>query len=70
MSARRDDEGRQTSPPIDEGFRRWYEACPCCLGKAYPEIRRILDEEGRGADASEAQASAHAPNISERRRTR
>ncbi len=30
---------------IDEGFRAWYRACPCCLGEAHPEVRRALDEE-------------------------
>ena len=30
---------------IDEGMRRWYESCPCCMSTAYPEIKRALDEE-------------------------
>lgn len=30
---------------IDEGMRRWYHACPCCLSAAYPEVKRALDEE-------------------------
>jgi hypothetical protein len=30
---------------IDEGFRAWYRACPCCLGEAYPEVRQALDRE-------------------------
>lgn len=33
------------SVAIDEGMRRWYEACPCCMSAAYPEIKRTLDEE-------------------------
>lgn len=30
---------------IDEGMRRWYESCSCCMSAAYPEIKRALDEE-------------------------
>ena len=30
---------------IDEGMRRWHASCPCCLGDAYPEIRKVLDAE-------------------------
>ena len=30
---------------IDEGFRHWYEACPCCLSQAYPDVKQALDEE-------------------------
>lgn len=32
-------------PAIDEGMRRWYESCPCCLSDAYPEIKAALDAE-------------------------
>lgn len=32
-------------PVIDEGMRRWYEACACCLSDAYPEIKAALDAE-------------------------
>ncbi len=32
-------------PKIDEGMRRWYESCPCCMSAAYPEVKRALDEE-------------------------
>ena len=28
---------------IDEGMRRWYESCSCCLSDAYPEIKAALD---------------------------
>lgn len=38
--------------PLDEGFRRWYHSCPCCLGDAYPRIKRALDDE---ADAGHDQ---------------
>ena len=40
-----------TAPPIiDEGMRRWYESCSCCLSDAYPEIKAALDAE-RAASA-------------------
>lgn len=32
-------------PVIDEGMRRWYESCSCCLTDAYPEIKAQLDAE-------------------------
>lgn len=32
-------------PVIDEGIRRWYESCSCCLSDAYPEIKAQLDAE-------------------------
>lgn len=32
---------------IDEGMRRWYRACPCCLSEAYPEVKRALDVESQ-----------------------
>jgi hypothetical protein len=35
----------QALPVIDEGMRRWYENCSCCLGDAYPEIKAQLDAE-------------------------
>ncbi len=34
-----------TLPIIDEGMRRWYESCSCCLGDAYPDIKAQLDAE-------------------------
>ena len=37
-------------PIIDEGMRRWYESCSCCLSDAYPEIKAALDAE-RAASA-------------------
>ena len=30
---------------IDDGFRAWYESCPCCLSEAYPKVKRALDNE-------------------------
>lgn len=35
----------QGLPVIDEGMRRWYESCACCLSDAYPEIKAQLDAE-------------------------
>ena len=40
-------------PVIDEGMRRWYESCSCCLSDAYPDIKAQLD--------AERDASAQAP---------
>ena len=37
-------------PVIDDGMRRWYESCSCCLGDAYPEIKAQLDAERVTAD--------------------
>jgi YHS domain-containing protein len=34
---------------IDEGMRRWYENCSCCLSDAYPEIKAALDAERAAA---------------------
>jgi YHS domain-containing protein len=36
-------------PVIDEGMRRWYESCSCCLGDTYPEIKAQLDAEKAAA---------------------
>ena len=38
-----------TPPVIDEGMRRWYESCSCCLSDAYPEIKAALDAERAAA---------------------
>ena len=38
-------------PVIDEGMRRWYESCSCCLSDAYPDIKAALDAE-RAANAA------------------
>jgi YHS domain-containing protein len=34
---------------IDEGMRRWYESCSCCLSDAYPDIKAQLDAERAAA---------------------
>lgn len=36
-------------PVIDEGMRRWYESCACCLSDAYPEVKAQLDAERAAA---------------------
>lgn len=33
------------APAIDDGMRRWYESCSCCLSDAYPEVKAALDAE-------------------------
>lgn len=38
------------APVIDDGMRRWYESCSCCLSDAYPEVKATLDAE-RAANA-------------------
>ena len=42
----------QGPPVIDDGMRRWYESCSCCLSEAYPEIKAQLDAE-RAASAQQ-----------------
>ncbi|HWH37085.1 MAG TPA: hypothetical protein VNT28_04835 [Candidatus Limnocylindrales bacterium] len=32
-------------PVIDEGMRRWYDSCSCCLGDTFPEVKAQLDAE-------------------------
>ena len=41
-------------PVIDEGMRRWYEACSCCLSEAFPEVKAQLDAERAAAAAATA----------------
>ena len=48
---------------IDEGMRRWYESCSCCLSDAYPDIKAALDAE-RSAKA-EAPVSAGICEVAE-----
>ena len=50
-------------PVIDEGMRRWYENCSCCLSDAYPDIKAALDAER--AEAAEAPISAGICEIAE-----
>ena len=50
-------------PVIDEGMRRWYESCSCCLSDAYPEIKAALDAER--AAKSEAAVGAGICEVAE-----
>lgn len=34
---------------ITDGYREWYDSCPCCMSKAAPEIKQALDEEKAAA---------------------
>jgi len=43
-------------PVIDEGMRRWYESCSCCLSDAFPDIKAALDAERAAAEAPPVQA--------------
>lgn len=43
---------------VDAGFRRWYQSCPCCLSHAYPDVKRLLDEE-RIAQSLEEHGQGH-----------
>lgn len=43
-------------PVIDEGMRRWYESCSCCLSDAFPEVKAALDAERAAAGQSGADA--------------
>jgi YHS domain-containing protein len=43
-------------PIIDEGMRRWYESCSCCLSDAYPEVKAALDAERAAQSATPVDA--------------
>ena len=56
---------KATSGPgqvVDDGFRRWYEACPCCLSESYPEIKAALDREG-AAEPHAGSEAAGSPSV-------
>ena len=55
--------GTVALPVIDEGMRRWYESCSCCLSDAYPEIKAQLDAEG--SEAAEPAADAGIRHVAE-----
>ena len=42
-------QARAMAPVIDEGMRRWYESCSCCLSDAFPEVKAQLDAERAAA---------------------
>jgi hypothetical protein len=48
MEASRDE---SNTVAIDEGFRSWYAACPCCLGESHPDVKAALEREGLGRSA-------------------
>ena len=50
-------------PVIDEGMRRWYESCACCLSDAYPEVKAALDRER--AEAAEPPVAAGICEVAE-----
>lgn len=41
------------APAIDDGMRRWYESCSCCLSDAFPEVKAALDGERAANSAPE-----------------
>lgn len=43
-------------PVIDEGMRRWYESCSCCLSEAFPDIKAQLDAERAAAALAPVEA--------------
>lgn len=58
------DEGADSGPrrvAIDDGMRRWYQSCPCCLSEAYPEVKQRLDEETKSSPMA---AAGPAPGVS------
>ena len=48
--------GHIEMPVIDEGMRRWYESCSCCLSEAFPEIKAQLDAERSAAALAPVEA--------------
>jgi YHS domain-containing protein len=48
--------GHAELPVIDEGMRRWYESCSCCLSEAFPEIKAQLDAERAAAALAPVEA--------------
>jgi hypothetical protein len=39
-------------PEISEGLREWYDACPCCMSQARPDVKQALDEERAGTSTA------------------
>lgn len=59
------DSPRPTSVPlgvsiIDEGLRRWYASCRCCMHDAYPDVVAALD-----AERTRSQQAVSGPGICE-----
>lgn len=49
-----------SAPIIDEGLRRWYASCRCCMHDAYPEVVAALD-----AERTRSQQAVSGPGICE-----
>lgn len=45
---------------IDEGLRRWYASCRCCMHDAYPDVVAALD-----AERTRSQQAVSGPGICE-----
>lgn len=45
MNHQHEPEAAIDTATLDPGFREWYESCPCCMSKAYPEIKQAFDAE-------------------------
>ena len=45
MNPQHDQESAVDVRTLDPGFREWYESCPCCMSKAYPDVKQALDAE-------------------------
>lgn len=45
MSANHEHSGEVAGEQISKGLRQWYDACPCCMSQALPEVKQALDEE-------------------------
>jgi hypothetical protein len=59
--------GAPTLLVIDDGMRRWYESCSCCLSDAYPDVKAALDAERAAVAAPPVDAGicevAEAPEV-------
>ena len=40
---------RGTELVIDDGLRRWYASCRCCMHDAFPDVVAVLDAERKSA---------------------
>ncbi len=46
----------ENAPAIDEGMRKWYVSCRCCLSDAYPAVVDALDSERDAKKEAHAEA--------------
>ena len=56
-------EARTSDLVIDEGFRHWYKACPCCLSEAHPGVKQELDREREEATRVEAESGGRGSTL-------